>query len=196
MIEKRVMKKAKNHTAANFEALLHTENEQVQKLHDIVSQALKDESLLSTGEGQPSTEVLSIGQKISDKIARFGGSWSFIISFLIILIAWIAYNSIAAKEAFDPYPFILMNLVLSCIAALQAPIIMMSQNRTEEKDRKRAENDYMVNLKAELEIRSLHAKIDLLIEDQLKTLYDSQLQQLQHLQDITEEIQRMKAGKK
>lgn len=190
------MKKGNKHAAANFEALLQTENAQVQKLHDIVSQAIKDESLLSTDESQAPAENLTVGQKISDKIARFGGSWSFIISFLIILIAWITYNSIASKEAFDPYPFILMNLVLSCIAALQAPIIMMSQNRTEEKDRKRAENDYMVNLKAELEIRSLHSKIDLLIEEQLKTLYDSQMQQLQHLQDITEEIQRMKAGGK
>ena len=119
------------------------------------------------------------GQSISDKVASFGGSWKFIISFSIILSAWIAYNTLFhGKERFDPYPFILMILVLSAIAALQAPIIMMSQNRKEERDRKRSENDYMINLKAELEVRSLHQKVDLLLEEQIKILFESQAEQL------------------
>jgi uncharacterized membrane protein len=128
-------------------------------------------------------------QSLSDKIARFGGSWMFIISFFIILLLWIVANSILPpSDTFDPYPFILMNLVLSCLAALQAPIIMMSQNRQEEKDRQRAQNDYLINLKAELEIRSLHQKMDLVIEDQLKTLYEIQLKQLEILKGLQEQI--------
>src|SRR5690606_36371445 len=112
----------------------------------------------------PSAEKTTVGQRISDLVARFGGSWTFILAFSVILFVWIAYNSLVpAKSQFDPYPFILMNLVLSTIAALQAPIIMMSQNRQEEKDRINAENDYMVNLKADLEVRSLHQKVDLLL---------------------------------
>lgn len=182
-------------SAKQLEDLLKTENEQLKKLHDIVSKAVDEEELLSTRLATPPSEKLSAGQRISDQIARFGGSWSFIISFLLILVAWIVYNTIAANKAFDPYPFILMNLVLSCIAALQAPIIMMSQNRTEEKDRQRAENDYMVNLKAEVEIRSLHAKIDLLIEEQLKTLYDFQVAQMEQLKNIQEELNHLKTKK-
>ena len=109
----------------------------------------------------------------------------FIILFFVVLISWIVLNSLLpGGEAFDPYPFILMNLVLSCIAALQAPIIMMSQNRQEEKDRQRAQNDYLINLKAELEIRSLHQKFDLVIEEQLKTLFEIQQQQLELLKQI------------
>lgn len=109
-------------------------------------------------------EVISRGQGISDKVARFGGSWNFIILFGIILLVWILFNTLSPNmDEFDPYPFILMNLILSCIAAMQAPIIMMSQNRKEEKDRKRSENDYLINLKAELEVRSLHQKVDLLL---------------------------------
>ena len=118
-------------------------------------------------------------------MAKFGGSWAFIISFFIILIVWIVFNSVTpVKDNFDPYPFILMNLILSCIAALQAPIIMMSQNRQEEKDRRRSENDYLINLKAELEIRSLHQKMDLLLSDEVKALFESQAKQLEMLKAI------------
>ena len=177
----------------SIKRLLATENEQAQKLHSIVSKAIEEEKILSMNLLHPPKERLTIGQKLSDKIARFGGSWMFIISFLSVLAVWIVYNVVAPRsDIFDPYPFILMNLVLSCIAAIQAPIIMMSQNRTEEKDRLRAENDYMINLKAELEIRSLHSKIDLLIEEQLKTLYEYQQVQLEHLKKIDTEISKMK----
>lgn len=105
------------------------------------------------------------GQRIADKVASLGGSWTFIISFIIFLLLWIALNAfILLNKGFDPYPFILLNLILSCLAALQAPVIMMSQNRQEEKDRERAKKDYMINLKAELEIKLLHEKMDRLLK--------------------------------
>jgi uncharacterized membrane protein len=129
------------------------------------------------------------GQSISDKVARFGGSWSFIILFSVIIFIWIVFNSFAAAQnKFDPFPFILMNLVLSTIAALQAPVIMMSQNRQEEKDRKRNENDYMVNLKTELQVRSLHQKIDLMQKQQMKVLYETQAKQLELLDKIEKSL--------
>ena len=138
-----------------------SESEQLLKLKAIVDKALIEERSIVESLLHPPAEVISNGQKISDKVARFGGSWAFIITFFIILICWIIFNSIAYSALkFDPYPFILMNLILSCIAALQAPIIMMSQNRQEEKDRKRSENDYLINLKAELEIRAMLCSTD------------------------------------
>lgn len=108
---------------------------------------------------------LSTGQKTADNLAKFAGSWVFILTFLTMLIIWLIYNSISEKH-FDPYPFILLNLILSCVAALQAPIIMMSQNRQEQKDRERAENDYRVNVKTEIILSDLHMKIDKLINEQ------------------------------
>ena len=139
----------------------------------------------------PPTDKLSKGQMISDKVANFGGSWAFIISFFVVLLILIVFNTIALKNfIFDPYPFILMNLILSCIAALQAPIIMMSQNRQEEKDRKQNVNDYMVNLKSELQIRALHQKVDLLLEEQIKVLYESQAKQLDLLQSLIDKIEK------
>jgi uncharacterized membrane protein len=110
--------------------------------------------------------ALSLGDKISDKMADVAGSWAFIISFCSVLFFWIILNAVLLFKPFDPYPFILLNLVLSCIAALQAPVIMMSQNRQEKKDRIRAENDYRVNLKSELIVVDLHAKLDRLIDNQ------------------------------
>ena len=169
--------------------LLQSEAEQLKKLQSIVQKAMEDEKLVIENLLNPPKDFLTQGQKISDKVARFGGSWAFIIAFFVILIIWIVYNTnVATKNEFDPYPFILMNLILSCIAALQAPIIMMSQNRQEEKDRQRSENDYLINLKAELEVRSLHQKIDLLLEDQIKTLFDSQAKQLEILKAIQQKL--------
>ncbi|MEO6819507.1 MAG: DUF1003 domain-containing protein [Ginsengibacter sp.] len=166
-----------------------SQSAQMGKLRTIVATAIEDEKLIIENLVNPPLDILSKGQKISDKVAHFGGSWSFIIGFFIILTAWILYNSsVPGKDAFDPYPYILMNLILSCIAALQAPIIMMSQNRVEEKDRKRSENDYLINLKAELEIRSLHQKIDLLLEEQIKVLFDTQAQQLEIIKSIDKKI--------
>jgi uncharacterized membrane protein len=177
----------------DIKMLITSETEQLAKLRSIVEKTLADEKLIIDNLLNPPKEILTKGQKISDKVARFGGSWAFIISFFIILIVWVLYNSIApTKNDFDPYPFILMNLILSCIAALQAPVIMMSQNRQEEKDRQRSENDYLINLKAELEIRGLHQKVDLLLEEQIKTLFKSQAQQLEILKSIEREVKALK----
>jgi len=162
-----------------------TEREFLDKLHGIVDQTMKEEDLILNNLLHPAKEQLSKGQKISDKVARFGGSWYFIILFMVILTLWVIYNVTAiGSKVFDPYPFILMNLILSCIAAFQAPIIMMSQNRKEEKDRMRSENDYLINLKAEMGIRSLHHKIDLLLEEQIKKLYDLQAMEIELLREI------------
>ena len=102
----------------------------------------------------------TVGQRAADRIAKFAGSWGFILSFIAVLAGWMTCNILMATKAFDPYPFILLNLVLSCVAAIQAPLIMMSQNRQEEKDRRRAENDYNVNLKTEIMIEDLHDKLN------------------------------------
>ncbi len=169
--------------------VLADENEFLSKLHKIVAETIKEEDLILNNLLHPVKDVLSRSQKLSDRVARFGGSWRFIIFFGIILILWIFYNvTVVSNKAFDPYPFILMNLVLSCIAALQAPIIMMSQNRKEEKDRMRSENDYLINLKAEMGIRSLHQKMDLLLGEQIKKLYDLQAIQITKLDEISEKL--------
>jgi uncharacterized membrane protein len=168
-----------------IDKLLKHENDQLDKLHQIVKEAILDKELIVQNLLNPPLETISRGQKLSDKVARFGGSWWFIIFFILLLMVWITFNTVAVKlYKFDPYPFILMNLILSCVAALQAPIIMMSQNRQEEKDRKRSENDYLINLKAEMQIRSLHKKMDLLLGEQIKTLFETQQQQFEILKEI------------
>lgn len=131
-----------------------------------VLEALQQHTILTDKiEADDDTNERLFGQKLADSVAEFGGSWKFISSFMFFLLLWIILNSIALlSHPFDPYPFILLNLILSCIAALQAPIIMMSQNRQEEKDRERAKKDYMINLKSELEIRILHEKVDQLLQ--------------------------------
>jgi uncharacterized membrane protein len=165
------------------------ETAQTKKLRDIVNKALLEEKLIIENLLHPPEEPLSTAQIISDKVAKFGGSWAFIISFFIILVSWILFNVFAPmRDDFDPYPFILMNLVLSCIAALQAPVIMMSQNRKDEKDRKRSENDYLINLKAELEIRALNQKVDLILEEELKILRQNQINQLTLIEKIDQKI--------
>lgn len=172
--------------------MINQNDENLKKLHDIVRKSFEEEKLIVDNLINPTDDYLNRGQLISDKVARFGGSWSFILIFTGILIVWILYNTLMLKQdRFDPYPFILMNLVLSCLAALQAPIIMMSQNRQEEKDRKRSENDYLVNLKAELEIRSLHKKIDVLLEEEVKQLFDSQVNHLKLLKQLSEHVDRL-----
>ncbi len=177
-----------------IQQMLSEENAHLKKLHDIVQQSLKSEELIVNNQLNPPEEILTRGQSISDKVARFGGSWKFIIAFAIILAVWIVFNIVMPQDDhFDPYPFILMNLILSCVAALQAPVIMMSQNRKEEKDRKRSENDYLVNMKAEMQIRSLHQKVDLLLEDQIKTLFDCQAQQLALLNEINGKLDKLGA---
>jgi len=176
----------------NRDNLTKSGKEQLSKLQVIVEKSIEEEKLVLHNLLNEPQEILTTGQKVSDKVARFGGSWSFIITFSAILLLWIIYNSWASDaNKFDPFPFILMNLVLSTIAALQAPVIMMSQNRTEEKDRKRNENDYMINLKAELQVRSLHQKIDLMQQEQMKVLYETQAKQLELLEKIDRMLHKM-----
>ncbi len=136
-------------------------------------------------------KVLTTGQRIADKVTTFGGSWTFIISFGVLIFIWITLNVYwFLNRGFDPYPFILLNLILSCIAALQAPVIMMSQNRQEEKDRERAKKDYMINLKSELEVRTLHEKIDHFVMDQQMELFELQKVQIEMMQDILKKIEK------
>lgn len=173
----------------NAKNILSKEKEQRNRLQQIVEQTISEEKLIVENLLNEPEEILTSGQGISDKVARFGGSWKFIIAFMIILFIWIVVNTATSDSIiFDPYPFILMNLILSTIAALQAPIIMMSQNRKEEKDHKRSENDYLINLKAELELRSLHQKMDLLLEEQIKVLFESQARQMDLLEKISKQI--------
>jgi uncharacterized membrane protein len=171
--------------------ILNAENSHIDKFQNIVQKTIIEEKLIIENLLHQPKEILSVGDSLSDKVAAFGGSWKFIISFSCILSIWILCNTLSPKAGrFDPYPFILMNLVLSAIAALQAPIIMMSQNRKEEKDRKQNENDYLINLKAELELRSLHQKINLLMEEQIKVLFDSQANQLEMLEKINVAVEK------
>ena len=142
-------------------------------------------------------QILTTGQRIADKVASFGGSWTFIISFGVFIFIWISTNVFwLVNKGFDPYPFILLNLILSCIAALQAPVIMMSQNRQEEKDRDRAKKDYMINLKSELEIRTLHEKIDHFIMDQQQELLELQKVQIDMMNNILKQVEKKTAGNK
>jgi uncharacterized membrane protein len=154
-----------------------------------VLDSIVQRSMLSNIVDMEGKENINFGQKIADKVADFGGSWTFIISFLMFIVLWITLNILILKDkSYDPFPFILLNLILSCIAALQAPVIMMSQNRQEEKDRIRAKNDYMINLKSEIEIRALHEKIDHLILHQQQELFEIQKIQIEMMNDIMNQI--------
>lgn len=154
-----------------------------------VMEAIKNNSILSENIQDETEADLSFGQRIADKVAAFGGSWTFIITFFSFIIIWMTINIwFLATKPFDPYPFILLNLILSCIAAIQAPIIMMSQNRQEQKDRQRGEHDYKINLKAELEIKLLSEKIDHLLVHQSKKLLEIQEVQIDYLEDLMKEL--------
>ncbi len=174
----------------NYKELLQTNNKNLGKLHEIVLKALEEEQLISKKlESKQQESNQTIGEKLADKVATFGGSWKFIIIFSVFLFIWMMINVIALSDkGFDPYPFILLNLILSSIAALQAPVIMMSQNRKEARDRERAEDDYMVNLKSEIEIRHLHEKIELLISDQMKDLFEIQQTQMEHIDAMDKKL--------
>lgn len=176
--------------AQHVERLLRDEKGELTVLERDVLSALSDHEILSEHPQTPGDDKRTIGERLSDRLATFGGSWRFIILFGMILVIWIAFNSVLAlSESFDPYPFILLNLILSCVAAIQAPIIMMSQNRQEAKDRQRAEYDYRINLKAELEIRHLHEKVDHLLKHQWERLVEIQQIQIEILSEL------MKRGK-
>jgi len=155
---------------------------------EVIGSILENE-ILSENIDVREDKTSTVGERLADKVASFGGSWTFISIFFLILVIWMAVNAVLFHEkGFDPYPFILLNLVLSCLAAIQAPIIMMSQNRQESKDRERGEHDYKINLKAELEIRMLHEKIDHLLLEQNKKLLELQQAQNEMFDQIAKRI--------
>ncbi len=161
---------------------------ELSELESTVLDALKNKNLITERLGEDD-QALNLGQRMADRIATFGGSWRFIFSFGAFMLIWIMLNVLwLQNRAFDPYPFILLNLLLSCLAAMQAPFIMMSQNRQEEKDRERGKKDYMINLKSELEIRILHEKIDHLMIHQQHELIQIQKVQIEMMQDILERV--------
>ncbi len=169
--------------------LIQQEKGEIALIDKVVIDAIKNNSILSENIQDEKTEVATFGQLLSDKIATFGGSWTFIICFFSFIVIWMVVNIILlTNKAYDPYPFILLNLILSCLAAIQAPIIMMSQNRQDQKDRKRSEHDYKINLKAELEIKLLSEKIDHLLVNQNKKLLEIQEVQIDYLEDLLKKM--------
>ncbi len=172
-------------------SIIEQERGEMDNIDKDVMNALKNNSILSENIEDEIVGRLTLGQKMADKIATFGGSWTFIITFFSFILLWIGVNIwILTTKPFDPFPFILLNLILSCLASIQAPIIMMSQNRQEQKDRQRAEHDYKINLKAELEIKLLSEKIDHMIVNQNKNLLEIQEVQTDYLEDLMKEIKK------
>jgi uncharacterized membrane protein len=168
-----------------FKNILESERGELSNLDNEVLESLKNHETISEDVSLEYRSKLTFGERLSDKISAFGGSWKFINLFLLILIMWILFNSfILITNKFDPYPYILLNLVLSCIAAIQAPVIMMSQNRQEARDRMRSENDYKINLKSELEIRQLHLKIDHLLSSQWERMMEIQDIQISLIEEL------------
>ena len=175
-----------NHFRMHYiQNLLESEKGELTTLdHDVLESLQRHETLSSNVDAEFEKD-LNLGEKMADKLASFGGSWTFLVIFGALLLAWIVSNSVMLiKKPFDPYPFILLNLVLSCLAAVQAPVIMMSQNRVEDKDRLRSQHDYRVNLKAELEIRHLHDKVDHLLSHQWERLVEIQKIQIDLLSEL------------
>jgi uncharacterized membrane protein len=165
--------------------VLQDEIGELSALDNEVIESLQQHEIISSDISKQFEKKLTFGEQLSDRIAAFGGSWRFIILFGSVLLVWIVINTaVLMSRAFDPYPFILMNLILSTIAALQAPVIMMSQNRSEARDRLRGENDYKINLKAELEIRHLHEKLDHLLRRQYNRLFEIQQIQIELLEEL------------
>ncbi len=191
-----------NHYRSQYiQNVLEKERGELSTLEQEVVESLRQHDLITANLNEEIEDQSTIGQKLADKVASFGGSWTFIMLFGSVLISWVMINSISLlgnwiatlsglptglEKPFDPYPFIFLNLVLSCLAAIQAPIIMMSQNRASEKDRLHAENDYRINLKAELEIRHLHSKMDLLLTHQWQRLLEIQQVQTDLLEELSD----------
>lgn len=172
-------------------SLIIQEKGELASIDNDVMNAIKGNAILSENIQDDIDQELTTPQKIADKVAAFGGSWTFIISFFSFILFWMFLNIWLLKnKPFDPYPFILLNLILSCIAAIQVPIIMMSQNRQEQKDRIRSEHDYKINLKAELEIKILSEKIDHLLVHQSKKLLEIQEMQIDYLEDLMKELKK------
>jgi uncharacterized membrane protein len=176
-------------------AFLEKEVAELPSLQATVKKAMKADALLTKQLESEAIAKYTFGQRLADSVASFGGSWTFILSFGGFILLWISLNVILLmNRGFDPYPFILLNLILSCLAALQAPVIMMSQNRQDEKDRDRAKKDYVINLKSELEIRLLHEKIDHLILHQQLQLIEIQHMQVGMMKEILEKLEKLDEG--
>ena len=177
------------------EKLFNSEYEKLTEQERHVAHHITERTPISTNVVQDYSEQMTFGQKMADKVASFGGSWVFISIFACVMVIWILLNSfilIKLNSSFDPYPYILLNLVLSMLAAIQAPIILMSQNRQAYKDRLSAEHDYEVNLKSELEIIALHEKVDSLRQEQWKELISIQQEQLRLLSQLVGDLKKNK----
>ena len=178
-----------NYRLDYMKQLVANDSEKIQQLNELVVQHIKEDKLISNNMNEKMEKKLTFGQRAADTIAKFGGSWVFIGFFCVVLIAWIVINSTTLLgQPFDKYPYILLNLALSCLAAIQAPIIMMSQNRQEARDREQANNDYKINLKAEVEINLLHEKMDYIINNQLENLVKIQNIQIELLGELQEQL--------
>jgi len=175
-----------NHFRAKYvEDIIRRDKGEISALEKQVVKSLEEQGLLSENVNIVFDRRLTLGERLADRLADYAGSWRFISIFFAVLISWIAINSVVLIwKPFDPYPFILLNLLLSCLAAIQAPVIIMSQNRQETKDRLRAENDYRVNLKAEVEIRHLHEKMDHLLINQWQRLLEIQEVQTELMEEV------------
>jgi uncharacterized membrane protein len=175
-----------NHFRGKYvEDVLEEETGQITALHEEVLESLKEHEILSRNINLEFEQELTFWERMSDRLATVGGSWRFILGFAAVLVIWVAINSVALlRQPFDPFPYILLNLVLSCLAAIQAPVIMMSQNRQDAKDRMRSEHDYQLNLKAELEVRHLNEKMDLLLTSQWRRLLEIQRIQMEVLEEL------------
>jgi uncharacterized membrane protein len=173
--------------AQYVEALLAEGMGEITALEQSVVERISRHEMLATNVDAELDKALTLGERLADRVASFGGSWRFILVFAAVMVAWMALNTwLLAQEAFDPFPYILLNLMLSCLAAVQAPVIMMSQNRQEARDRARARNDYLVNLKAELEIRLLHEKLDHLLRHQWERLLEIQEIQIELMNELVQ----------
>ena len=179
-----------NHFRAQYiREILETERDELSSLEENIRESMKDHELTAKNVNIEFDQQLSFGDKVSDRLADFAGSWTFIIIFTCILLAWVTINTIVlVLRPFDPYPFILLNLFLSALAAIQAPVIIMSQNRQEERDRLNAEHDYQVNINAEMEIHQLHRKIDHLLVNQGERLLEIQKIQVELMEDLAKKM--------
>ncbi len=177
-LNKARIKYAQEVTKEELDELVHLKKE-------VAESIIRQETITRNSEKEFEAQT-SRGDRIADKVAAFGGSWTFISLFGIILVVWMGVNTtVILSKPFDPFPYIFLNLVLSCLAAIQAPVIMMSQNRSEARDRMRSENDYKTNLKAEFEIQAINEKIDKLINDQWKHLLEIQQMQMEMIEELT-----------
>lgn len=173
----------------HIRGMLISERGKISDMEKTVADTVAKHDFMSKDFTKEEDETFTFGEKIADYISDFGGSWKFIISFVVVMVSWICINVFwYSSKAFDPYPFILLNLVLSCVAALQAPVIMMSQHRAEKKDRARAINNYMVGLKTEIEIRHLHEKTDRLLEIHIQNENEMHELQMDTLEMIMKKV--------